>query len=55
MLLICAREPYKFGAAFLWLAEASDALGDAQAAVEYKKRANELGLSPPPNTDQPPS
>jgi len=47
MLLECVKEPYKFGAAFLWLAQASEALGDKQAAREYRKRSAELGIPDP--------
>ncbi len=53
MLLECAKQPYKFGAAFLWLAEACELLHEAQAAKEYRKRAAELGLSGFPGLNGP--
>jgi tetratricopeptide (TPR) repeat protein len=54
MLLVCAKEPYKFGAAFLWLAQACETLGDKQGAKEYRKRAAELGVADNTRPPQPP-
>ena len=42
MLVDCIEEPYKFGAALIWMAEACELLGED--GKEYRKRAAELGI-----------
>lgn len=42
LLLECVKEPYKFGVAYLWLAESCEALGED--GKEFRKRAAELGV-----------